>query len=105
MDAKKAPTGTAPPKGINPFTCARCKKPSDGGIWIHLSAGFGSDYETCGVCMREICDNCFREMVPLFKDRLWLSDASNHSGYEETGKVIEEMKKSKIEGGLLPMTE
>ena len=105
MDAKETPPGTVFPQGINPFICDRCKKPSDGGIYIALSAAYGSGYDTCGVCKREICDNCFREVVPLFRDRLWLSAARDHVEYKEVDKAIEEMKEARIEEGLLPMTE
>jgi hypothetical protein len=105
MDAKEAPPGTVFPKGINPFICDRCGKPSDGGCQVQFSAAYGSDYDSCGVCTREVCDACFRGMVPLFKDRIWLSDAKDNLKYEEMDQVIKEIKEYKISQGLLPLEE
>ena len=104
MNSKEAPPGTVFPKGINPFICDRCGKPSDGGIDIKFSAGYGSDWDTIGSCDREICDDCYRVMVPLFKDRLWLGDVGK-TKYQDMDKTIQRIKEHQISEGRLPIEE
>lgn len=76
---------------MNTFTCKRCGRESDGGVYLTLSAGYGSRFDTIGEEKRgPICDACMMDMIPNRVNHIWLFNRGGSMDMEECEKHVTE---------------